>query len=576
MLRKILFFLCLFAGNQLDAQVFPPEPSCVAGDTLYWSLPTNNCGAFQSYDIYVSQNQSGPYSLLTSITSASQDFYVDNNPGNLTYYYYMEGNYDCPGQMVLQSDTISNAMPEAAPLLSVNVNGTTVELEWTPSPSHEVYAYVIYRLIGANVDPIDTVYSGSTYVDVTAEPFLKSEQYYVLALDPCGNTSIFLDPHNTVYLKLSQDACTRNFFLEWNPYQNWVNGPAGQEVWVSVNGDPVQMVASLDATTDSYSFSDVSDGQQYCFYVRAIEAQSGRGANSNAVCATSDIIQAPDELAILNASLLNGGVEVDWLWNTNAELSEVYIEVTNPTSGTVQDIPWADFQNPLSLTNTAFLPNAISPSGPLDYRISAIDLCGDEWYSESIRTVFLEGTALFPGEFELSWSRFELEGATVIEYEIYRQRNLMTEFVGTVPGNTLHTTDYLPTTELKDEAVCYYLEVRFSQVLPSGETVIANSRSNVICLRPKPQMYIPNIFSPTGYNETFRPFIQFVEPGAVYELQIYDRWGALVFETSDLEEGWDGRTNGRLQPSGVYIFRFSLDTPTYGLLEQKGSITLIR
>ena len=37
-------------------------------------------------------------------------------------------------------------------------------------------------------------------------------------------------------------------------------------------------------------------------------------------------------------------------------------------------------------------------------------------------------------------------------------------------------------------------------------------------------------------------------------MQIFNRWGQLVFETDDINEGWDGRFNGDIAPEGVYVW----------------------
>ncbi|MBR9921426.1 MAG: T9SS type B sorting domain-containing protein [Bacteroidetes bacterium] len=577
MFRPILAITFVLQALFLQAQIMPPDPLCVGGDTLFWDLPTNNCGPFNSYNIYASQNPDGPYSLLASVSNQTQDFYVHPNPGNDTWYYYMESDYNCPGETVLQSDTISNLPPDPAQILTLLVSGSDVEMEWEPSSSPQVFAYVIYRLIGNNVDPIDTVYSGSTYTDFSAEANIKSEQYYVLALDPCGNTSLFLDPVNTTYLSLSQDECARTYLLEWNPFLTFVNGSDRQEVHVSVDGGPFEGIATLGPDAGTFTFSDVEDGSDYCFRIIAFENGTDRPAQSNDQCATTDIVVPPDEMAIFNATLINGGVEVSWLWNTDAELASANIEVRDTEGNFVQSIPWTDLGDPLQLSNSVLLTDPVPDNAPLEYNISSVDNCGEVWKSKAIRTVYLEGEAPDPGEFIINWTPFRLDGAEVIEYEIYRQRGLSTEFVGLVPGNELEFTDFIPTSELKDEAVCYYVEARFSQLLPSGELAYANSRSNVICLRPEPKMYIPNVFSPTGENNReWKVFVQFIEPGFDYQLQVFNRWGALVFETDDPEQVWDGRTGGALLPSGVYIFRLRLETPTYGVVEQKGSITLIR
>ncbi|WP_090252723.1 gliding motility-associated C-terminal domain-containing protein [Lishizhenia tianjinensis] len=67
-------------------------------------------------------------------------------------------------------------------------------------------------------------------------------------------------------------------------------------------------------------------------------------------------------------------------------------------------------------------------------------------------------------------------------------------------------------------------------------------------------IYIPNTFTPDGdpYNNQFTPrssctFNQ-------YELSIYNRWGELIFQSSDPEFNWDGSYKGKLVPEGVYVY----------------------
>ncbi|MBL7942496.1 MAG: PKD domain-containing protein [Flavobacteriales bacterium] len=76
---------------------------------------------------------------------------------------------------------------------------------------------------------------------------------------------------------------------------------------------------------------------------------------------------------------------------------------------------------------------------------------------------------------------------------------------------------------------------------------------------------LPNIITPDGdnRNERLRPFdraLEAVNPDASLEtvfahmfLQVYDRWGVLMYEGSDLR-GWDGRFNGELVHPGVYYY----------------------
>jgi gliding motility-associated-like protein len=59
-------------------------------------------------------------------------------------------------------------------------------------------------------------------------------------------------------------------------------------------------------------------------------------------------------------------------------------------------------------------------------------------------------------------------------------------------------------------------------------------------------------------------------------LQIFNRWGGLVFETEDQEIGWDGKYNGEELDFGVYVYKFEATLFNGGNVEQSGSITLFR
>ncbi|MEZ5012668.1 MAG: PKD domain-containing protein [Chitinophagales bacterium] len=85
-----------------------------------------------------------------------------------------------------------------------------------------------------------------------------------------------------------------------------------------------------------------------------------------------------------------------------------------------------------------------------------------------------------------------------------------------------------------------------------------------------------NAFSPNGdgVNDRFR----FVTNGddALVDMQIYNRWGQLIFSTDNLEEGWDGSDgNGVQQEVGTYLF--IIHTQCDGILQSlSGSVTLLR
>ena len=90
-------------------------------------------------------------------------------------------------------------------------------------------------------------------------------------------------------------------------------------------------------------------------------------------------------------------------------------------------------------------------------------------------------------------------------------------------------------------------------------------------------IWLPNAFSPNndGYND------EFLARGvnvAKFRMYIYNRWGELVFETDDIQKGWDGRISGKLCPSDVYVWLVNYQgTEVSGSTRiQKGNVLLLR
>jgi gliding motility-associated-like protein len=87
-------------------------------------------------------------------------------------------------------------------------------------------------------------------------------------------------------------------------------------------------------------------------------------------------------------------------------------------------------------------------------------------------------------------------------------------------------------------------------------------------------IFVPNTFSPFGFNPIFKPVGEIVISKS-YQFIIYNRWGQKLFETTDFNQGWDGRFNGDYVPSGAYIYYLLVDTGTEGAYEKVGTVTVI-
>ena len=59
-------------------------------------------------------------------------------------------------------------------------------------------------------------------------------------------------------------------------------------------------------------------------------------------------------------------------------------------------------------------------------------------------------------------------------------------------------------------------------------------------------------------------------------LKVYNRWGQLVFYTTDYNKGWDGMWKGRQQPGGVYIILANGIDFKGNIIDKKATVMLIR
>lgn len=88
--------------------------------------------------------------------------------------------------------------------------------------------------------------------------------------------------------------------------------------------------------------------------------------------------------------------------------------------------------------------------------------------------------------------------------------------------------------------------------------------------------YIPSAFSPNGdgKNDLLTPILL----GKVkqYHFVVYNRWGAIVFQSTDPQKGWDGKIAGNTQPNGVFVWTCSYQFEGMEKKIEKGAVTLIR
>ncbi len=96
-----------------------------------------------------------------------------------------------------------------------------------------------------------------------------------------------------------------------------------------------------------------------------------------------------------------------------------------------------------------------------------------------------------------------------------------------------------------------------------------------------PNAFTPGTSGPTGgqsgngsFNDVFLPIVKGADE---FNLQIYDRWGNLIFESNSNQIGWDGYSvDGKLMPAGVYVYKLTVRLSDGQRSTQIGDVTMIR
>ena len=105
-----------------------------------------------------------------------------------------------------------------------------------------------------------------------------------------------------------------------------------------------------------------------------------------------------------------------------------------------------------------------------------------------------------------------------------------------------------------------------------------NARSNVACAVHKARLWFPTAFTPYSTNSVdnriWKPQGVFARPDS-YTMFIMDRWGQEVFKTNNIDQGWDGKINGKDALMGVYTYYVKYRSIEDVPIEERGNFTLL-
>ncbi len=147
------------------------------------------------------------------------------------------------------------------------------------------------------------------------------------------------------------------------------------------------------------------------------------------------------------------------------------------------------------------------------------------------------------------------------------------------PGTNCYYFQWFPPTGLSADSIANPIarpEVT-TRYIVHGSTEVGCKAVDSIDVKVMIDSYIdlPNAFTPGSEPNAILKVLHKGD-ATLKDFVIYDRWGIKMFETHDINEGWDGTYKGKPQPFGVYVYMVEAISPTGRKFVKQGNVTLIR
>ncbi len=203
-----------------------------------------------------------------------------------------------------------------------------------------------------------------------------------------------------------------------------------------------------------------------------------------------------------------------------------------------------------------------------EYSVHIKNLCGDVIDAPFHRNILLTGRKANDDNYAvgLNWSNY-FGWNSVKRYELYRKLG---------DHGTFQRYDLYNDTNAayKNGFDSYYQCYRIKAIENIGG-YDQESWSNELCFGFDPIVWIPNAFTPdgNGLNDQYEIFTASIKE---FHIQIYDRWGEKLFESSDPKQSWDGNFKDKTCPMDAYIYMIDYKGFDNKRIIKNGTLTLLR
>jgi gliding motility-associated-like protein len=553
---------------------------------LQWNKPfPTQIGLFNDYFHIYKEFPAGTWTLIDSVvyntTNYSDTISICEEFIN---YQIVLPTINCDFTSNIEGDIFVDKIVPNIPVISnVNIDTLTndITVSWDVNGQTDTYGYVVYQTdLNGNLVEIDTVW-GRPNTNFTHSENLENGpfQYSIAAFDSCYTTNVpptfqtsaKAEPHTTNQLSSTIDACNRLLNLSWTGYLGFDSLDL-HKIFIKTNGGTWQEVGQ--SATNSFS-TNINLGDEM---IVAIQTISYLGVASFSNKDTVTLVGGTGNgISYLGVATVDGdNIEVKQRVSTGEAAKIIELERFNPDLLSFEKIDETaiGISNEIIFTDSEVEVNRRSYT----YRTNTIDTCNQVASVSNIgKSIFLNVITKSETEMHtLQWTAYEEFIGGISRYKIYRS---IDGFFNATPiavspyNKRTYTDDVSEHGESSEGKICYYIEA----VEASNEYGVQEaSFSNIACGVIEPVIYIPNAFSVGGKNPIFKPETRQRQID-YYLFEIYDRYGRVIFSTTNPAEGWNGqlREQSIYANEGIYIYRLSLRDGNGIEVIRHGHVTLL-
>jgi len=504
---------------------------------------------YDSYDIDFNSDGTIDSSIPSGNNQVASFSYGTPSPPN--YNISVKGKKlnaasNCNAQV--QPFTALAVLPVPAISTLTATDPATLQLGFTPQPNIEYHAEIAFNNSN-NFQQYQTLYGVTT---MTASNLTVDKSYYCFrlsAFDPCANANTYSSP-----------VCSHDFALTLASAQdqlNWQTSSLGiSSIQITRNSSPL---ATVSGTTSSYPDNAIVCKTKYCYQLISLYA-GGATSTSLEKCGTSFTTAIPTPINNTSSVVSNNNAQVDLTWLQDPAFTPLHYNIfrlQGRGAYVLQDT-----------TKTRQFTDLTYQEGYC-YKINYTDNCGnDSPPGLPSCPIVLQGSLDEANNVVLQWKGYKgwVQGVKNYTVQKYNEQGQLLQTFN-AGGDSTYTD------VVQDDVNQVLLYTITATAVEAGVSV---SVSNEIKVTKNVNLYYPTAFNPdskaAAVNRTFSVKGHFI---VSMKLQIFDRWGSLVF-ISDKNEPWEGKREGTTMPDATYVWTAEGTDLTGSTFKKAGTVVLIR